>query len=72
MKRGLEVARKESVTPIKKMVGPFAPLQIRGLQVYGPEYLVLVAVVCLLIGYVAGRAVTSLPLDERFVKWHII
>jgi hypothetical protein len=72
MKRGLDVGRKENVQPIKKMVGPLAPLHNRAVHVYGTEYMVLLAIVCLAIGYLAGRVVTAFPLDEMVVKWHII
>jgi hypothetical protein len=53
MKRGLEVAKQESVAPIKKMVGPLAPTRYQT-GYYGLEHIVLVAVFCLIFGVFAG------------------
>ena len=51
MQRGQEVAKRENVAPIKKMVGPLAPKKY--VNPYGgvqPKFVVLTAVVSFLLG----------------------
>jgi hypothetical protein len=75
MKRGLVAAKKENVVPIKKMIGPFAPEQMRRLrtQSYTLEHIILVAMICFLLGIgmvlygslVAERLVVAFPVLRR-------
>jgi hypothetical protein len=51
MQRGQEVAKRENVAPIEKMVGPMAPKKY--VNPYGgvqPEFVVIAAVVSFLLG----------------------
>ncbi|QDS69482.1 hypothetical protein FKW77_006472 [Venturia effusa] len=54
MKRGLLAAKTEGVAPIKKMIGPFAPEQMRRLraQTYTVEHIFLVAILSFFLGVV--------------------
>lgn len=51
MQRGLTAAKRESIAPMKKMVGPLTPTYYRYVTRYGAEYLVLVALVSFLLGF---------------------
>jgi hypothetical protein len=52
MKRGLIAAKRENVAPIKKMIGPFAPEQMRKMraQSYTLEHILIVAMIFFLLG----------------------
>lgn len=52
MKRALVAAKTEGVAPIKKMIGPFAPEQMRRLRAksYTIEHMFLVALVFFVLG----------------------
>lgn len=56
MKKGLEVAKREKVAPIKKMVGPLAPIHYQDMnnRAYGLRHLLIVALVCLLAGAIGA------------------
>jgi hypothetical protein len=60
MQRGQEVAKRDNVTPFKKMVGPLTPKKY--VNPYGgvPEFVVLVAVMCFLLGCLFGLCVPLL------------
>lgn len=67
MKRGLVAAKTEGVAPIKKMIGPFAPEQMRRLRTksYTLEHIFLVAFVFFMLG--VGAVVYGEIIAERFV-----
>jgi hypothetical protein len=78
MKKALEVGKRESVAPIKKMVGPLAPVKYQSVGSYTVEHLVVVAVLFLLLGIALahyGPAYTEsllevLPMDSKATFWH--
>jgi hypothetical protein len=75
MKRAVVAAKKENVAPIKKMIGPFAPEQMRRLraQSYTLEHVLMVAMVFFLLGIgavlygsiVADRLVVAFPILRK-------
>lgn len=75
MKRALIAAKSENVAPIKKMIGPFAPEQMRRLKAksYTLEHIFLVALVFFMLGIgtvlygdmVAERLVAAFPVLRK-------
>lgn len=56
MKRGLVAAKRESVAPIKKMVGPFAPVKYHSPFGFSLEVLILAVLLAFAVGVlVASR-----------------
>jgi hypothetical protein len=78
MKRGLEFGRLENVAPIKKMVGPLAPVRYQFTGSYTLEHLIVVAVLFLFLGLAlahfgpayAGRVADVLHMDSKTTIWH--
>lgn len=75
MKRALIAAKTENVAPIKKMIGPFAPEQMRRLRAksYTLEHIFLVAILFFLLGIgivlygemIAERLVVAFPVLRK-------
>lgn len=65
MKRALVAAKKENVAPIKKMIGPFAPEQMRNLraQSYTLEHVLVAAMIFFLLG--VGAALYGSTIAEH-------
>lgn len=84
MKRALVAAKTEGVAPIKKMIGPFAPEQMRRLraQSYALEHVILVALVFFMLGIgavlygemVAEKMVMAFPVLRKAdtIPWDTI
>ena len=54
MKKGVEIAKRDKIAPIKKMVGPHAPIKPRNFNLGFPQiYLVLVIMSSFCVGIVA-------------------
>jgi len=78
MKKALEVGKREGVAPIKKMVGPLAPVRYQSAASFTVEHLFAVAVLFLLLGVTlahygpayADRLFDALHLDSKATIWH--
>lgn len=53
MKRGLDVGRREKITPLSKMVGPLAPTKYHK-GFYTTSDIFVVGLACLVIGLIAA------------------
>jgi hypothetical protein len=78
MKKALEVGKLENVAPIKKMVGPLAPLRYQSTGTYTLEHLIVVAMLFLFLGVAlahfgpayADRMADVLHMDVKTTIWH--